>query len=78
MTADPVRAPLKQRPFQPFTLRLVDGGGVRVESSEWAIASPTGHNMIVFQRDNAFHIIDIMLIADLEVGPPPASTSPVP
>jgi hypothetical protein len=77
MTADPIRQLLVQRPFQPFTVHLADGRQVRVDHYDWAIISPPGRTMIVYQKDGSFNIIDIMLVTDLELGPP-AAPNPAP
>jgi hypothetical protein len=77
MTAQAIRELLVQRPFQPFNVRLADGWYVRVDHHDWAIISPPGRTMVVYQKDGSFNIIDIMLVTDLELGPP-AAPNPAP
>jgi hypothetical protein len=77
MTAEQIRNLLIQRPFQPFVVHLADGRQVRVDHYDWTIISPNGRTMIVYQKDNSFNIVDIMLVTDLEVGPS-AAPNPAP
>jgi hypothetical protein len=56
-------------PFQPFTLHLADGGAIPVRHREFIMPSPSGRTVIVYQPDDSFNIVDLMLVTDLEVRP---------
>jgi hypothetical protein len=71
MRVDEIRAALTKRPFRSFLVRLADGRAIRIEHPDFALLSPDGRTLIAYQRDNSFNIIDVMLVLDLEIGPPP-------
>jgi hypothetical protein len=71
MRVDELRTALTKRPFQSFLVHLADGRAIRVEHPDFALLSPGGRTLIVYQRDESCNMIDVMLITDLEVGPPP-------
>ena len=72
MTVDRIRTLLRAEPFQPFSLRLVDRHQVRVPRPEWAMVSPDGRTMVMFDAANAFHMFNVADIASvlLELPPP--------
>lgn len=57
----------RAQPFQPFVLHLADGRAVRVAHPEFVALSPTGRNAVVYTKDGAFEIIDVMLVTSIEV-----------
>ncbi len=67
MTREQLRELLNAQPFRPFAIGLADGRQVRVENSEFAILSPSGRTVIVYQRDDSFQIVDLMLVTSLDV-----------
>ena len=71
MTIDQVRGPYQAVPFQPFLMHLADGRQVPVVHRDFIMASPNGQNVIVYQPDNSFNIIDLFLLTALEVKPEP-------
>lgn len=62
---------LRQRwavePFRPFTIHLADGRGLLVKHREFLAISPSGRSIIVYQPDDSFNLVDLMLVTDLEV-----------
>jgi len=51
--------------FVPFVIHLADGRQVRVEHPELMALSPTGRSAVVYGKDGAFEIIDVMLVTSL-------------
>jgi hypothetical protein len=67
MTATELRQILDAKPFQAFNIRLADGRHVPVQHREFLMMSPSGRTAIVYQPDDSFNIIDVLLVTDLEV-----------
>lgn len=61
-------------PFRPFTIHLADGRQVAVEHPEFMASAPSGRTIIVYQSDDSFNIIDLLLVTDLEVKSESASS----
>ncbi len=68
MQAKEIQALYRAQPFRPFTLHLADGRQVRVQHPELMALSPTGRGAVVYGRDGALEIIDVMLVTSLETG----------
>ncbi|MBY0526464.1 MAG: hypothetical protein K2R98_23925 [Gemmataceae bacterium] len=69
MTVDQLRALLKAQPFQPFTVHLADGRHVFVHHPEYTVIAPSGRTAIIYQPNDEFNIVDLLLVTDLEVKP---------
>jgi len=69
MTVQQLRELWRAEPFQPFTIHLADGRGIRVAHQEFLAMSPSGRTAIVYQPDDSFNVIDLLLVTDLEVKP---------
>jgi hypothetical protein len=68
MTIEQLKAVYDAQPFQPFVIHLADGRAMNVDHREFLMAPPTGRTVVVWQPpDDAFHIIDLLLVTDLEV-----------
>jgi len=70
MTSQQLKATLRQTPFRPFTIRMVDGRSFQVPHPEWVILSPSGRTAIVFEPDDSHSVLDVMLMNELKVPPP--------
>jgi len=68
MTTDQLRNVWKAEPFHPCIIHLADGRQVRVSHPEFLSRSPSGRSIIVYQPDESFNIIDLLLVTDLEVN----------
>lgn len=68
MTVEQMRRVLGAKPFRPFRLRLADGSSVRVPSPEFAWLHPGGRTLYVATHDEAAEIIDLLLVAAIELG----------
>ena len=69
MRIEEVRNLLDAQPFQPFGMHLADGRELPVRHREFIMPSPSGRIVIVYQPDDSFNVIDLMLVTDLEVRP---------
>ena len=67
MTIEKIRQLYEVEPFQPFVMHLADGRKVAVTHREWLASAPSGRTVIVFQPDDSFNIVDLLLVTDLEV-----------
>ena len=76
MHRDQLRELFRSQPFRPFTIHLPEGRSVHVSHHDFAGMSPDGRTLLAFGPDNSFNMIDTMLIASIEVGPPPAPKTP--
>ncbi|MBI2826690.1 MAG: hypothetical protein HYX69_18615 [Planctomycetia bacterium] len=68
MTTEQLKTALNQRPFRPFTLHLADGRGIAVQHNEFAMLSPSGRTVVVYQADDTMNIVDLLLVTDLEMA----------
>jgi len=67
MTSEQLKATLRQQPFRPFTIRMVDGRSFTVAHPDWVMVSPTGRTAILFEPDDSYSVVDLMLMNELEV-----------
>jgi hypothetical protein len=65
MKVDELRATLRQDPFRPFTIHMVDGRTFRVAHRDYLALSPSGRTVIVFQHDESFSVLDMLLMSEL-------------
>jgi hypothetical protein len=68
MTAQEFRSVFEALPFRPFKVHLADGRAVAVRHQDYALLSPTGRTLIVYQDDDSFQILDLMLATGVEVN----------
>ncbi len=68
MTIEQLRAAYEAQPFQHFIIHLADGREIPVPSQEFIHAAPNGRTFVVWRNDAA-HIIDLLLVTDLEFKP---------
>jgi len=71
MTFDELKQLLHASPFRPFTAYVTGDQRFLVKHMDFAALSPTGRTLIVFHSDDeAFDILDVPLIARVEVHAP--------
>lgn len=68
MTAREFRSVFGALPFRPFKVYLADGRGVAIRHQDYALLSPTGRTLIVYQDDDSFQVLDLMLATGIEVN----------
>jgi hypothetical protein len=67
MTSEQLKATIRQQPFRPFTIRMVDGRSFTVTHPDFVMVSPTGRSAIIFEPDDSYSVVDLMLMNELEV-----------
>jgi hypothetical protein len=67
VTIAEMKAFCEARPFRPFIMHLADGRNIPVNHQEFIMAAPTGRTIAVYQPDGALHVIDLLLVADVEL-----------
>jgi hypothetical protein len=69
MTIDQIRTFYEAQPFQPFEIHLADGRSIAVRGREFMASAPSGRTVIVYQPDDTWNVIDLLLATDLEAMP---------
>ena len=69
MVIDQLRKLYEAQPFRPFAMHLADGRQLPVVHREFIMVSPSSLTAIVYQLDDSFNIVDLLLVTDLEVMP---------
>ena len=67
MTVDQFRTMLHQQPFRPFHIRMADGRAFYVTHPDFVALSPSGRTVIVYEPDENFSILDLLLMSELQV-----------
>lgn len=70
MTVEQLRNVHRAQPFRPFTIHMGDGRAFLVRHPDFLSHSPTGRTVIVYQDDENFSILDLLLVTKLEVQGP--------
>jgi hypothetical protein len=68
MTAQEFRSVFEALPFRPFTVHLADGRQVVIRHQDYALLSPTGRTLIVYENDDSFQVLDLMLATGVQVN----------
>ena len=69
MTIEQIRNFYNAESFQPFVIHLADGREIPVLSREFMISAPSGRTVIVYQPDDSWNVVDLLLVTDLAVNP---------
>jgi hypothetical protein len=67
MTVEQFRATWRLQPFRPFTIRMADGRTFEVSHPDFLAQSPSGRTVIVFQPDETYSVLDLLLMTELQV-----------
>ena len=67
MTTEQFRSTLHLQPFKPFTIRMADGRAFEVPHPDFVAQSPSGRTVVVFQPDDSYSLLDLLLMTELEV-----------
>jgi hypothetical protein len=70
-----MRATREANPFRPFTLRLTDGRSFHIPHRNYVSMSPGGRTVIIYQTDESFSILDLLLVTELSIDPPTKKTA---
>ena len=66
MTAGAVRDQIKARPFRPFSIKTADGDTFQVHHPDFAMISPNGTEIAIYDQDEHFRIVAMDLIVSVE------------
>ena len=69
MTIEQLRNAHRAQPFRPFTVRVADGRKFEIPHRDFLSQSPGGRTLIVYHGDEAFSILDLLLVTELEFQP---------
>jgi hypothetical protein len=69
MTVERMRDFYQAEPFRPFIIHLADGRQIPVAHREFIAAAPSGRTLAIYQPDDTFNLIDLLLVTDVEVKP---------
>jgi hypothetical protein len=69
MTTEEIRKLYEAKPFKPFIIHQANGRKIRVRHPEFMAFAPSGRTMYVYETDDTAHVVDIMLVLDLETKP---------
>jgi hypothetical protein len=65
MSSEQFTATMRLQPFRPFTIRMADGRTFPVDHPDFIALSPSGRTVIIFQRDDSYGILDLLLMSEL-------------
>ena len=68
MTTGQFRATLHHQPFRPFTIRMADGRAFDVAHPDFVALSHSGRTVVVFQPDESYSVLDLLLMSELQIG----------
>jgi hypothetical protein len=68
MAIEQFKATLHLQPFRSFTIRMVDGRSFDVAHPDFVAQSPSGRTVVVFQKDESYSVLDLLLMSELEVS----------
>jgi hypothetical protein len=68
MTTEQFKTALTARPFRPFTVHLADGRSIAIHHHEFAMVSPSGRTVVIYQPDDTMNVVDLLLVTDLEMA----------
>lgn len=73
MDLEGIREALHKQPFEPFTIRLVDGRSLPVPHADFVAVAP--RRMVVLGEDSSWTVVDPRLVVSLDDNgthrPPP-------
>ena len=72
MTRDELIGVRNAVPFRPFTIHLAGGRSLPVPHRDFTAVPPGGRIVEVFVADGTRHLVDLLLVTDIEVSEEPA------
>jgi hypothetical protein len=73
MTTEQLRTAHRDTPFRPFTIRMADGRTFSIPHPDFLSISPAGRTVVIYHADGSASIVDLLLMTELELSPPPGS-----
>ena len=68
MTINQVRQLHQAQPFKAFRIHLADGRSLSVSHPEALAIIPPGRTIVVATGEEAYEVVDLLLVASLEVA----------
>jgi hypothetical protein len=65
MNSNQFRNELKKEPFEPFSIKVTSGDVLDVIHPDFAMISPEGDVVIVFDRNNNYKVVDMEHVVTL-------------
>lgn len=75
MTIEQLRAAYDAQPFRPFDLHIADGRRIPVEHRDFLMTVPKARTIVVAEPDGSIHILDLLLVTDVQLRPLAANGS---
>jgi hypothetical protein len=69
VTIEQLRRTHRATPFQPFTIGMADGRQFHIPHPDFLSMSPAGRTAVIFHPDDSASIVDLLLMAELELSP---------
>lgn len=69
MTIEHLHAAYNAQPFRPFQLHLADGRSIPVQHRDFMMTVPRGRTIVVAEPDGRLHILDLLLVTDIDISP---------
>lgn len=76
MSSGEIKRHIIAQPFRPFYLNVADGRKIPVVGRDFALVSPQGRLVDVYQPDDTHDILDVFLITGISFDPPPVPANP--
>lgn len=70
MNVQKLRTAHRATPFRPFTIYMADGRSFHVPHPDFLSMSPTGRTVIIYQDNDDFSILDLLLMTEIEMSSP--------
>jgi hypothetical protein len=67
MTVEQLQATQHAQPFRPYRIQMADGRSLDVHHPDFVAHSPAGRTIVVYKADETSEIVDLLLVASLEV-----------
>jgi hypothetical protein len=67
MTVEQLQAMQHAQPFRPYRIHMADGRSLDVHHPDFVARSPAGRTIVVYKPDDTSEIVDLLLVASLEV-----------
>lgn len=69
MTVEQLKSVYDAKPFRPFSLHIADGRTIPVHHRDFILTVPQGRTFIVAEPNGRFHILDLLMVTELELMP---------
>ena len=67
MKIEEIRKLLHAQPFRSFAIHVADGRGIPVKHEDFVALAPTGREMIAYQPDGDYQVVDVLQVARVKV-----------